>query len=62
MDELRRFKLRRKINQQPKAKKRIFRNADRHFPNMNDPYDIESKIDYIENRLEGTFGQYMDIL
>ena len=62
MDELRRFKLRRKINQQPKAKKRIFRNADRHFPNMNDPYDIESNIDYIENRLEGPFGQYMDIL
>lgn len=62
MDELRRFKLRRKINQRPEAKKRIFRNADRHFPNENDFYDIESNINYIENRVNGNDGQYMDIL
>lgn len=62
MDELRRFKLRRKINQRPEAKKRIFRNADRHFPNENDFYDVESNINYIENRINGNDGQYMDIL
>ena len=32
MDELRRFKLRRKVNQQPEAQKRIFRNADKYYP------------------------------
>lgn len=62
MDELRRFKLRRKINKQPEAKKRIFRNADRHFPNENDFYDIESNINYVENRINGDDSQYMDIL
>lgn len=61
-DELARYKLRRKINKQPEAKKRIFRNADRHFPNKNDFYDIESNINYVENRIDGDDMQYMDIL
>lgn len=41
MDELRRFKLRRKINQRPEAEKRIVRNAFDRFPveykTINDP-------------------------
>lgn len=61
-DKLARYKLRRKINKQPEARKRIFRNADKYFPNKNDFYDIESNINYIENRIDGDGTQYMDML
>ena len=64
MDELRRFKLRRKINKQPEAKKRIVRNAEKLYPvnykttvdPVYGPYKHPaSEIDYINESLVGDY-------
>lgn len=64
MDELRRFKLRRKINQRPETTKRIVRNAEKLYPvnykttvdPVYGPYKHPaSEIDYINESLVGDY-------
>ena len=49
-DDLARYKLRRKINKQPEATKRIIRNAEKMYPQ---DYNTDMWVNYVDNRVDG---------
>ena len=63
-DALRNYKLHRKRLSTPSSKHHTFKNAERIFGDLSKlgPDDIDMSIDYINNKIDGDYNRYLDIL
>ena len=63
-DALRKYKLHRKRLSIPSSKHHTFKNAERIFGDLSklNPDDIDMATDYINNKIDGDYNRYLDIL